>query len=262
MKVVILAGGKGTRLLEQTYSKPKPLVEAIGKPLIWHIMQNYSRYGYRDFIVLAGYKHHLIKEYFRDFYLMNSNIKFDLDTGEHEILEVKSEDWKVTVIDTGVETLTAGRLGQISNLVGENFFLTYGDGVGDVDIKALLNEHVKNQTIVTLTAVNPPARFGAIEFIKNKTNIARFVEKPPSDKNWINGGYMVLNKEIFSYIKTNSSFEIDILPVISNLNQLSAFRHYGFWQPVDTLRDLQSLEESIKNNMLPWFQYGIDDKSV
>ena len=251
MKAVILAGGRGTRLSEETQVKPKPLVEAGGKPLIWHIMQNYSRYGVTDFVVLVGYKGQQIREYFANFWLHESDVTFDLLTPQREIHEVRSLPWKVTVLDTGVETLTGGRLLRAKELLSEEFLLTYGDGVSDVDITALIREHRKSQNIGTLTAVQPPARFGALALESDQ--VKSFQEKPAGDGAWVNGGFLAFTPEIFEYLKNDeTSLEADSLPKLANAGKLGAYKHLGFWQPVDTIRDLQRLEEEIDKGVLPW----------
>ena len=251
MKAIILAGGRGTRLAEETQIKPKPLVEASGKPLIWHIMQNYALHGITEFIVLTGYKGQQIREYFANYWLHQADITFDLATPDLEIHKVRSLPWKVTVLDTGIDTNTGGRIAQIKNLITEDFLLTYGDGISDIDIKDLISEHKRSNNLATLTAVQPPARFGALNL--NGTQVNSFQEKPESEGSWVNGGFFVLTPRIFDYIQSDdSSFEIDVLPNIARTGKLGAYRHYGYWQPVDTIRDLQRLEEAIKRGSLPW----------
>ena len=251
MKAVILAGGRGTRLAEETQIKPKPLVEASGRPLIWHIMQNYALHGITEFIVLTGYKGQQIREYFANYWLHQADITFDLATPDLEIHKVRSLPWKVTVLDTGINTNTGGRITQIKNLISEDFLLTYGDGISDVNIKDLISEHNRSNNLATLTAVQPPARFGALNL--NGPQVNSFQEKPESEGSWVNGGFFVLTPKIFDYIQSDeSSFEIDVLPNIARTGKLGAYRHYGYWQPVDTIRDLQRLEEAIKRGSLPW----------
>ena len=251
MKAVILAGGRGTRLSEETQLKPKPLVEANGKPLIWHIMQNFSRYGVSEFIVLSGYKGQQIREYFANFWLHQADLTFDLSTPNQEILEVRGLPWKVTVLDTGVDTNTGGRIARLKGLLDDDFLLTYGDGVSDVDIQKLIVSHKKSNNLVTLTAVQPPARFGALSIKENQ--VISFQEKPEGDGAWVNGGFFVLSSKIFDYlVDDNTSFEFDTLPKIASFGKLGAFKHFGYWQPVDTIRDLQRLEEAIINGKLPW----------
>ena len=251
MKAVILAGGRGTRLAEETQVKPKPLVEAAGQPLIWHIMQNYAQYGITEFIVLAGYKGQQIREYFANYWLHQADITFDLATPEREIHTVRSLPWKVSVLDTGVDTFTGGRIARLKHLLKEDFLLTYGDGVSDVNIQELIAVHKATGNLATLTAVQPPARFGALNLIDNQ--VVSFQEKPDGEGAWVNGGFLVLKPAVFDYIDgDSSSFEIDTLPKIANLNQLGFYKHSGFWQPVDTIRDLQRLEEAISRGVLPW----------
>lgn len=251
MQAVILAGGKGTRLSEETQGRPKPLVEAGGQPLLWHIMQNYARFGITDFIVLVGYKGQQIREYFASYWLHQADITFDLGAPNLKIHEVRSLPWKVTVIDTGLETQTGGRISRIKELISEDFLLTYGDGVSDVNIHELIRAHQENRGIATLTAVQPPARFGALELDGSKVH--GFVEKPQGDGGWINGGFFCLSPEIFNYLGGElSSFETDTLPKIAKLGSLNSYKHSGYWQPVDTIRDLARLEEAISAKRLPW----------
>jgi len=251
MKAVILAGGRGTRLSEETQIKPKPLVEAAGQPLIWHIMQNYAKHGITDFIVLAGYKGQQIREYFANYWLHQADITFDLATPEREIHKVRSLPWKVSVLDTGIDTNTGGRIARLRDLLKEDFLLTYGDGVSDVNISELIASHKLSGNLATLTAVQPPARFGALNLIGNR--VISFQEKPDGDGAWVNGGFLVLKPEIFDFLKgDDSSFEIDALPKIAELGKLGVYKHSGFWQPVDTIRDLQRLEEAIGRGVLPW----------
>ena len=251
MKAVILAGGRGTRLSEETQLKPKPLVEASGQPLIWHIMQNYARYGVTDFIVLAGYKGQQIREYFANFWLHQADVTFDLSTPEREIHKIRSLPWKVSVLDTGIDTNTGGRILKLKDLLKEDFLLTYGDGVSDINIEDLISVHRASGNFATLTAVRPPARFGALNLVAEQ--VESFQEKPEGEGSWVNGGFLVLKPEIFTFLKgDDSSFEIDGLPKIAALGKLGAYKHSGFWQPVDTIRDLQRLEEAISRGLLPW----------
>lgn len=251
MKAVILAGGRGTRLSEETRVKPKPLVEASGNPLLWHIMQNYALYGITDFVVLAGYKGQQIREYFANFWLHQADITFDLATPDREIHKVRSLPWKVTVLDTGIDTNTGGRIARLQNLINEDFLLTYGDGVSDVNIHELISVHKNSGNLVTLTAVQPPARFGALSL--NGNQVSSFLEKPDGDGAWVNGGFFVLSPEVFSFLDgDSSSFEMDALTRIASIGKLGAYKHTGFWQPVDTIRDLQRLGEAIEKGVLPW----------
>lgn len=251
LKAVILAGGKGTRLSEETVLRPKPLVEAGSQPLIWHIMQNYARFGVTEFIVLVGHKGQQIREYFANFWLQQSDVTFDLSSPIHEIQTVRQLPWKVTVLDTGNETQTGGRINQLKGKIEGDFFLTYGDGVSDVNIEELQKFHVKHNKTATLTAVQPAARYGALNLDNSK--VLNFKEKPQGEGAWINGGYFVLSTKVFEYLPNEDcSFEFDILPRLAQAGELEAFKHHGFWQPVDTVRDLQKLEESVRLGVLPW----------
>ena len=251
MKAVILAGGRGTRLTEETTLKPKPLVEANGKPLIWHIMQNYSRYGITDFIILSGYKGQQIREYFANFWLHQADLTFDLSTPNQEIHKVRGLPWKVTVLDTGIDTNTGGRIERLKGLLNDDFLLTYGDGVSDVDIQKLIVTHQNSDNLVTLTAVQPPARFGALNLKANQ--VLNFQEKPLGDGGWINGGFFVFSPSAFKFfVDDNTSFEIEVLPKLAGNGKLGAYKHSGYWQPVDTIRDLERLEEAIESGLLPW----------
>ena len=251
MKAVILAGGRGTRLTEETILKPKPLVEANGKPLIWHIMQNYSRHGITDFIILSGYKGQQIREYFANFWLHQADLTFDLSTPNQEIHKVRGLPWKVTVLDTGTDTNTGGRIARLKDIVDEDFLLTYGDGISDIDISSLVKKHKEHDNYVTLTAVHPPARFGVVDLKGDR--VVGFEEKPKGDGAWVNGGFFVVTPKIFDYLSSESaSLEIDVLPKIAKDQKLGAYKHTGFWQPVDTIRDLYRLEEAIAAGALPW----------
>lgn len=251
MKAVILAGGRGTRLAEETHIKPKPLVEAGGRPLIWHIMKNYSLHGVNEFIVLAGYRGVQLKEYFSNYWLHQSDVTFDLSTSKRNILKFESLPWKVTVIDTGVDTNTGSRILKARDMLSETFLLTYGDGVANVNVTRLIEIHKASRNLATLTAVQPPARFGALNL--DKDSVVSFQEKPRGDGAWVNGGYFVVENQIFDYMSTkDSSFEIDVLPKVALQGKLGYYKHDGFWQPVDTIRDLQRLEEAIDRKTLPW----------
>jgi glucose-1-phosphate cytidylyltransferase len=253
LKAVILAGGKGTRISEESITKPKPLVEASGHPLLWHIMQNYSLGGVSEFIILAGYKGNQIKEYFSNYWMINSDITFDLSTPNRQIHEARGLPWKVTVLDTGIETMTGGRLAKAHKLIDDTFFMTYGDGVCDINVTELLAFHNSQNLRATLTAVQPPARFGALDIADTRVN--SFEEKPTGDGSWINGGYFVLEPSIFNFnLSDETVFESDVLPKLAAQGELSAFKYEGFWQPVDTLRDLHRLEDRIRTTSLPWLQ--------
>ena len=253
IKTVILAGGLGTRLSEETYLKPKPMVEIGGMPILWHIMKIYSHYNFNDFIICCGYKGYLIKEYFSNYALHNSDITFNLAENSMQVHSKKSEPWNVTLIDTGEKTFTGGRLARIKNYLNKNepFFFTYGDGLADIDLKKLLKHHQKEGRIATLTAVTPPGRFGALKLENNM--VSNFQEKPIGDNSWINGGFFVLNPEVLNFINGDSTiWEKEPLEKLSNENQLTAFKHTGFWQPMDTLRDKNKLSEMWQNNIAPW----------
>lgn len=253
MKVVLLAGGYGTRISEESILKPKPMIEIGGKPIIWHIMKIYSKYEYNDFIICCGYKGYMIKEYFLNYYNYNNNFTIDLKTGNVDIHNVNSEPWKVTLIDTGLDTMTGGRIKRIKEYIGnETFLLTYGDGVANVDINKLVEFHKENKKLATITAVKPPGRFGALN-IDIKGNVKEFVEKPAGDGNWINGGFFVLEPEVIDYISDDSTiFEKEPLENLAKDNQLSAYLHSDFWKPMDTLRDKNELEELWNSNKGIW----------
>jgi len=248
MKTVILAGGFGTRLSEETGVRPKPLVEVGGMPIIWHIMKIYSHYGHNEFIICCGYKGHMIKEFFSDYFLRHSDVTFDIQNNSMEIHTNNIEPWKVTLIDTGENSMTGGRLKRVKDYVGdETFFLTYGDGVCDVNIDELLDFHKKNKQYATLTAVQPPGRYGAFNLNNDDHSISSFREKPTGDGHetaYINGGFFVLEPEIFDYIEGDSTvWERDPMENLAKKGQLSAFKHAGFWQSMDSLRDKNVLDE-------------------
>ena len=254
MKVVILAGGYGTRISEESHLKPKPMIEIGGKPILWHIMKEYSHYGFNEFIICCGYKHHVIKEWFADYYLHNSDVTFDFTHGNKmEVHSNVSEPWKVTLVDTGLNTMTGGRIKRIQSYVGnEPFMLTYGDGVSDVDIPELVKFHQTHGKIATMTAVNVGQQFGVLE-IQTDGRISKFREKNNSDGGVINAGYMVLNPEIFDYIEgDNTVFEKYPIEHVAADGQLMAYMHKGFWKCMDTQRDKQQLEEMISTGNAPW----------
>lgn len=255
MKVVILAGGFGTRISEESHLKPKPMIELRGMPILWHIMKEYSHYGFNEFIICAGYKQHVIKEYFTNYYLHRSDITFDFTKGkEPEILNNVSEPWKVTIVDTGLNTMTGGRLKRIGDYLGddEEFLMTYGDGVCDINIKNLVAFHKKHGKLATMTAVQPGGRFGVLDIDDNMT-VNSFVEKKKEDGGWINGGYMVLNRKVLDYIEDDGTvFERAPLENLCKENQLVAYKHKGFWQCMDTLRDKEQLEKMIADDKAPW----------
>jgi len=253
MKVVILAGGFGTRLSEETDIRPKPIVEIGGYPIIRHIMKIYSNYGYNDFIVCLGYKGYMIKEYFANYTLHMSDVTFNLKTGETIIQRSNSEDWKVTLIDTGLNTMTGGRIKRIKKFIGnKTFMLTYGDGVSDVNIEKLVDFHKKNHKYATLTAVQPLGKFGALS-LGNLDKVNKFTEKLAGDGSWINGGFFVLEPAIFDYIEGDNTFwEREPLEKLAKDGQLIAYKHFGFWRCMDTLRDKRELEELWESGNPPW----------
>jgi glucose-1-phosphate cytidylyltransferase len=252
MKVVILAGGLGSRLSEETQARPKPMVEIGGRPILWHIMNIYASHGFRDFIIACGYKSEVIKEYFRNFYYNSTDLVVNLRDGSCSTLRSQSPDWRITLVDTGLETMTGGRLLRLAPTIGrETFMATYGDGVGDVDITKLLAFHQAHGRAATVTAVRPPARFGGLLFDEDR--IAEFSEKPQTSEGWINGGYFVFGPEIFDYLEDDQTvLERAPLERIARDQQLYAFRHNGFWQPMDTLREKQLLESLWASGNAPW----------
>ena len=254
MKAVILAGGFGTRLSEETGVKPKPMVEIGDRPILWHIMKIYFAHGISDFIICLGYKGYFIKQYFASYALNMSDVTFDLRNNNIKVHQNGTEPWKVTLVDTGENTMTGGRLKRVKKYVGnETFCLTYGDGVTDVNITKLVDFHKRQKTLATLTAVQSPGRFGAFKLEKNQKQIYRFKEKPQEDGAWINGGFFVLEPEVFDYIKNDSTiWEKEPMENLAIDGQVSAFKHNGFWQPMDTLRDKNILEELWQNGKAPW----------
>lgn len=253
MKVVILAGGYGTRLSEETAAIPKPMVAIGGRPILWHIMKIYSHYGFNEFIVCLGYKGYVIKEYFSNYLLHQSDVTIDLATRESTIHSSDSEPWRITLIDTGADTMTGGRIRRIQTYVGaDRFFLTYGDGLADVDLHALLACHEQAGRYATLTAVQPLGRFGAVD-IDDDQRITRFREKPKGDGGWINGGFFVLEPEVFDYVASDQCvWEQAPLHRLSSEGQLTAYRHDGFWRPMDTLRDKTELEALWNTGRAKW----------
>lgn len=252
MKTIILAGGLGTRLSELTELRPKPMAEIGGKPILWHIMKCYSQYGHNDFIILLGYKGYLIKEYFINYYNHNSDIQIDLSNNNIQILNNESENWKITLLDTGMETLTGGRISFAQKYTqNEPFMCTYGDGVSNVDFNKLIDFHKKNKKLMTLTAIQPEAKYGALEFSDNEI-IKSFKEKPPGDSSWRNGGFFVCQPEVYNYIKSDLMFESDPMENLAKDGQLIAYKHSGFWQSMDTLRDYKKLNGIWNGNDIPW----------
>jgi len=253
MKVVILAGGRGTRIQEETLIKPKPLIEIGSKPIIWHIMKTYSHYGFKEFVICCGYKGYLIKEYFANFSLHNSDVTIDIKKNEIKVHKNNNEDWKITLIDTGDDSLTGGRILRIKDFVDEEFLLTYGDGVADVNISKLIEHHKINKKIATMTVVQPQGRFGVVEFNTKNNLIENFSEKLKGDGAWINGGFFVLNKKIFDYLRDDFTiWEKEPLEKLSKENELVAFKHDNFWYPMDTMRDKDYLENLWEKNEAPW----------
>ena len=253
MKAVILAGGLGTRIAEESDTKPKPMVEVGGRPLLWHIMKLYSHHGVNDFVICLGYKGYVIKEFFFNYYRHMSDMRIDLRTGDHQILNSQSEDWRITLVDTGAETMTGGRLKRAAKyLDGETFCLTYGDGVADVDISAEIAAHKRHGKLATVLAVQPPGRFGVLN-IDATHRVTSFVEKPKDEIGWINGGFFVLEPDAIDYVDGDAtSWEKEPLMNLAKDGQLNAFTHTGFWQPCDTLRDKRELETLWLTGKAPW----------
>lgn len=254
MKVVILAGGYGTRISEESVIKPKPMVEIGGKPILWHIMKCYSYYGFNEFVICAGYKQNIIKEYFANYYLYHSDVTFDFSEGNSMTIHNNiSDPWKVTIVDTGLNTLTGGRIKKIQPYIGnEEFMLTYGDGVCDINLDKLLEFHRKSGKEITLTAIQPGNRFGTID-ISTNGQVQRFAEKTKEDGGWINGGFMVVSPKIFDYIEGDETvLEKEPLESFVKKNQMNAYQYDGFWQCMDTLRDKNSLEELIQQGKASW----------
>lgn len=254
-KAVILAGGYGTRISEESHLRPKPMIEIGGKPILWHIMKHYHHYGVKDFIILAGYKQHVIKEYFANYFLHSSDITFDFTSRDQlQIVHKRNaEDWRVTVVDTGLDTMTGGRLKRVKDYLADDepFFLTYGDGVSDVNIDRLLEFHRSHGRLATLTAIRPEGRFGILD--TDGDRIKSFREKSTDDTGWINAGFMVLEPRVIDYIDgDHTTFEREPLENLATDGQLMCFRHHGFWKCMDTLRDKQDLEHRLEQNNAPW----------
>ncbi len=257
MKAVILAGGFGTRISEESGVRPKPMVEIGGKPIIWHIMKIYSSHGINDFVICCGYKGYMIKEYFSNYFLHTSDITFDLQKNEMEVLRKNGEPWKITLIDTGENVMTGGRIKRVADFIKEETFcLTYGDGLSDLDITATIEFHKKQKSLVTLTAVQQPGRFGAFTLGPEDARIASFREKPAGDGNsnaWINGGFFVVEPEALDYIVDDQTvWEREPLEKLANTDKLAAYKHTGFWQPMDTLRDKNVLEDYWNSGTAAW----------
>lgn len=253
MKAVILAGGLGTRISEETYLKPKPMIEIGGKPILWHVMKIYSAHGIHDFVICCGYKGYLIKEYFANYFLHMSDVTFDMERNQMEVHNMHAEPWRVTLVDTGEETMTGGRLKRVSNFVKdeEAFCFTYGDGVSDVNITESIAFHKSQRVKATLTAVIPPGRFGALDTEGSK--VLTFHEKPKGDGAMINGGFFVLSPSVIDYLEGDATiWEREPLEKLAEQGQLAAYQHHSFWQPMDTLRDKNHLEELWASGNAPW----------
>lgn len=252
MKVVILAGGLGTRLSEETHLRPKPMVEIGGKPILWHIMNIYASAGFDNFLIACGYKGEIIKEYFKNFFFHNSDLYVNLSDGSHDVVNNFNNSWRIGLIDTGIHTMTGGRILRLKELIGkETFMVTYGDGLGSIDIRTLVTFHQDHGKLATITAVRPPARFGRLEL--DGDSVINFSEKPQTGEGWINGGFFVFEPEVINYINGDHSIlERETLESLSKDGQLMAFRHEGFWQPMDTLREKQLLESLWTSGKAPW----------
>jgi glucose-1-phosphate cytidylyltransferase len=252
MKAIILAGGQGTRISEESHLKPKPMIEIGGRPILWHILKIYSHYGINDFVVCLGYKGYVIKEYFANYFLHSSDVTFDMRNNRMEVHERHAEPWRVTLVDTGELTATGGRLKRVAAYIGdEDFCFTYGDGVGDIDLGLLMAQHRREQALVTVTAVRPPGRFGAIDMEGGR--VVNFHEKPRGDGGWINGGFFIVSPPALAYIEGDAtSWEGESLVRLASAGHLSAYRHRGFWQPMDTLRDKVLLENLWAQGTAPW----------
>lgn len=254
MKVLLLAGGFGTRLSEETDARPKPMVEIGGKPILWHIMKIYSHYGFNDFVILLGYKGYYIKEFFANYFLHRSDITIDIASGKMEILNNTSEPWRVTLLDTGLNSMTGARIKKAKKIVGDNaFMLTYGDGVANIKIDDLLKFHSSHKKIVTMTSAQPDGRFGALE-ISDQDQVLQFKEKPKGDGSWINAGFFVCEPEVFDYIDDDEStvFEQEPLMRLAQDGEIFTYKHHGFWMPMDTLRDKNKLNEMWQENKAEW----------
>ena len=254
MKILLLAGGFGTRLSEETDIRPKPMVEIGGKPILWHIMKIYSEYGFNDFVVLLGYKGYYIKEYFTNYFLHQSDITIDMSNGKMEVHNNSSEPWKVTLLDTGIDSMTGGRVKRAQSYVGnEPFLLTYGDGVADINIEELVKFHNSHGKAMTMTSAQPDGRFGALN-IDSNNQVKEFKEKPKGDGSWINAGYFVCESKVFDYITNGDAtvFEQEPLMNLAKDGEIFTFKHYGFWKPMDTLKDKNDLNKLWNNNQAPW----------
>jgi glucose-1-phosphate cytidylyltransferase len=252
MKVVILCGGMGTRLREETEYRPKPMIEIGEKPILWHIIKMYSSFGFNDFVICLGYKGYVIKEYFSNYFLHQSDVTIDLGKNSLEVHDSHAERWRITLVDTGLNTMTGGRIKRIRKYVDGTFMLTYGDGVADVDIGRLASFHKAHGRLATITAVQPSGRFGALD-IDSRDHVVSFKEKPKGDNAWINGGFFVLESKVFDYIEGDRTiWEREPLETLARNGELAAYRHTGFWQPMDTLRDKNQLDELWGTGKPPW----------
>jgi len=251
MKTVILAGGFGTRISEESHLKPKPMIEIGGNPILWHILKMYSAHGIKDFIICCGYKGYLIKEYFANYFLHMSDVTFDMSSNQMEVHQKSAEAWKVTLIDTGMDTMTGGRIKRIQNHIDDTFCLTYGDGLSNVDINSLISFHKEKKSLATLTAIHPPERFGVLEL--SEEYVTEFHEKHRGQSSWINGGFFVFEPEIFDYINDDTTIlERAPLETLAKEKKLTAFKHNGFWHSMDTLRDKNNLENLWNSKKAPW----------
>ncbi|PHS55791.1 MAG: glucose-1-phosphate cytidylyltransferase [Sulfurimonas sp.] len=254
MKVLLLAGGFGTRLSEETDIRPKPMVEIGGRPILWHIMKTYSEYGFNEFVVLLGYKGYYIKEYFANYFLHQSDVTIDMSDGSMEVHNNSSEPWKVTLLDTGLNSMTGGRIKKAQKFIGdEAFMLTYGDGVSDININTLLEFHKSHGKLMTMTSTQPEGRFGALNIEKNN-KVAHFLEKPKGDGGWINAGYFVCEPKVFDYIIDDPSIVFEQTPLqnLANDGEIFTYKHEGFWKPMDSLKDKNDLNELWNQNKAPW----------
>ncbi len=251
MKAVILAGGLGSRISEETQVKPKPMIEIGGMPILWHIMKIYSTYDINEFVICCGYKGYLVKEYFANYFLHMSDVTFDIKNNKMDVHRKFAEPWKVTLVDTGLQTMTGGRLKRVKDFVEDTFCFTYGDGLGDIDLSKLIQFHKEKNTIATVTSVQPLGKFGLVDIDGDK--ISKFLEKPSGDGNWINGGFFVLEPKVFDYLEDDSTiWEREPLEKLVKKGQLSVYKHTNFWQPLDTLRDKDYLEKLWASGKAPW----------
>lgn len=251
MKTVILAGGRGTRISEESHLRPKPMVEIGGKPILWHIMKTYSKYGLNDFIICCGYKGFVIKEFFANYFLHTSDVTFDMSKNQMHVHQNKSEPWKVTLVDTGDSTMTGGRLKRVKDYLDDTFCMTYGDGLSDINIAELIAFHQKQNVLATVTAAQPPGRFGSLNLKEDK--VIGFQEKPVGDGGWINAGFFILSKQVLELIKNDETiWEKEPMERLANTKNLAAYFHHGFWQAMDTLRDKNHLEDLWQTGKAPW----------